>query len=96
MRKEIKNTLSVVAFGITAFLVVKLILKAINTQMDLKNPIIPQDLMYNILFQDIVKVIALLCIFLFQLKLFKKEQYTVSILLLLLSFIIYRLGYFFL
>lgn len=96
MRKEIKNTLSVVTFGITAFLVVKLILKAINTQMDLKNPIIPQDLMYNILFQDIVKVIALLCIFLFQLKLFKKEQYTVSILLLLLSFIIYRLGYFFL
>lgn len=92
---NIAKIISVIAIVNSILLFTAAILKAIKTQMDLNNPLFPKEFINNLLFQDIIKVIVLLGILLFQIILFKKKRYILVILLLLLSFTIYSLGYFF-
>ncbi|WLD22940.1 hypothetical protein NU10_09425 [Flavobacterium dauae] len=93
---NVAKIINIISMILNLLLVLGEISKAINTQIDFKNPIIPQDLMYNILFQDILKSIVIFCIFLFQLKLYKKQEYLSSILLYFIAVFIYNLRYFFL
>lgn len=72
------------------------ILKAIQTKMNMSVPIVPENFMINIIFQDIAKVIIIFCIFLFQLKLYRAKKYLFSILLYIVVVLIYNTGYFFL
>ena len=51
------------------------IIKAIQTKMNMNIPIVPENFMINIIFQDIAKVIIIFCIFLFQLKLYRAKKY---------------------
>ena len=93
---KVAKIINIISMILNLLLVLGGIYKAIKNQIDFKNPIIPQDLMYNILFQDILKSIVIFCIFLFQLKLYKKQEYFSSILLYFVAVFIYNLRYFFL
>ena len=92
---KISKIISVIAIIQSVSLILLSILKTIKTQMDLNNPLFPKEFIYDLLFQDIIKVIILLCILLFQIVFFRNKLYIWSIFLLLLSIIIYNLGYFF-
>ena len=72
------------------------ILKAIKTKMDLNNLIIPDNLVNNLVFQDVIKAVIIFGIFYFQLKLYKRKEYLTSILLYFVAIFIYNLRYFFL
>jgi len=72
------------------------IAKAIKNQMVLNNPLVSESFVFNIVVQDILKSIVILCIFLFQLKLYKKQEYLSSILLYFVAAFIYNFRYFFL
>lgn len=72
------------------------ILKAIKTKMDLNNLIIPDHLVNNLVFQDVIKAVIIFGVFYFQLKLYKRKEYLTSILLYFVAIFIYNLRYFFL
>jgi len=72
------------------------LVKAFKTKMDLNNPIIPDNLVNNMIFQDILKTLIIFGVFYFQLKLYKRKEYLTSILLYFVAIFIYNLGYFFL
>lgn len=72
------------------------ILKAIKTKMDLNNLIIPDNLVNNLVFQDVIKAVIIFGVFYFQLKLYKRKEYLTSILLYFVAIFIYNLRYFFL
>lgn len=60
------------------------------------NPAVPNSLVVELLLQDAFKVIIMIGIFLIQLKLYKKKNHIISIMLTLLSIVVYNLRYFFL
>lgn len=92
---KISKIIGVIAIIQSVGLILLSTLKTIKTQMDLNNPLFPKEFIYNLFFQDIIKVIVLLCILLFQIIFFRKKLYIWSIFLLLLSIMVYNLQYFF-
>jgi len=89
---KIINIVSMVLTIVCAF---GAILTAIKRKMDLNNPIIPDNLVNNMVFQDILKSVIIFGVFYFQLKLYKRKEYLTSILLYFVAIFIYNLGYFF-
>lgn len=92
----IARLINIISMMLNLLLVLGLTLKIIKTKMDWNIPIIPESLVYNMIFQDILKGIFIFSVFLFQLKLYKKQKYLTSILLYFLAIFIYNLRYFFL
>lgn len=90
---KIINTVSIV---LNIILILGGILKAIKRKMDLNNPVVPDNLVNNMVFQDILKILVIFSIVLFQLKLYKRKEYLTSILFYFVAMFIYNLGYFFL
>ena len=87
---------NVITLIISVLCVLGIIAKTMQTKMNLNNPIIPNILVFELLLQDAFKVIIMIGIFLIQLKLYKKKNHIVSIMLTLLSIVVYNLRYFFL
>lgn len=59
---KISKIIGVIAIIQSVGLILLSTLKTIKIQMDLNNPLFPKEFIYNLLFQDIIKVIVLLCI----------------------------------
>lgn len=93
---KVARVINIIVMLLNVLLILGGILKTISHQMDLNNPIISESLSHQIFFQDVLKVIVMICILLFQLKLYKEKNFVVSIILLLTSVLIYNLKYFFL
>ena len=93
---KIVKIINIVSMVLTILGVIGGILKAMKTKMDLNNPIIPDNLVNNLVFQDIVKTVIILGVFYFQFKLYKRKKYLASILLYFVAIFIYNLRYFFL
>lgn len=92
----IAKLINIISMILNLLLVLGLTIKIIKAKMDLNIPIIPESLVYNMIFQDVFKIILILGVFLFQLKLYKKQEYLTSILLYFVAIFIYNLRYFFL
>ncbi|HLV47259.1 MAG TPA: hypothetical protein VKY32_09505 [Flavobacterium sp.] len=95
MTKVIK-ILNIIALVFSGVFVLGIMAKIRQTKMNLSNPIIPKSLVFELLLQDVFKVIIMIGIFLIQLKLYKKKNHIVSIMLTLLSIVVYNLPHFFL
>lgn len=88
--------INIVSMVLTMFCAFSGLLKAVKGKMDLNNPIIPDNLVNNMVFQEILKAVIIFGVFYFQLKLYKRKEYLTSILLYFVAIFIYNLGYFFL
>ncbi|HLV52286.1 MAG TPA: hypothetical protein VKY44_10080 [Flavobacterium sp.] len=95
-KQKILEIINIVSIILSIILVLGGIFKAIKRKMDLNNPIIPDNLVNNMVFQDILKTLVIFGVFLFQLKLYKRKDYLTSILFYFVAVFIYNLGYFFL
>lgn len=95
-KRPILKIINIVSMVLTMLCAFGGILKAIKRKMDLNNPIIPDNLVNNMVFQDIIKAVIIFGIFYFQLKLYKRKEYLTSILLYFVAIFIYNLRYFFL
>lgn len=96
MKSKILKIINIVSMVLTMFCAFGGLVKAFKTKMDLNNPIIPDNLVNNMIFQDILKTLIIFGVFYFQLKLYKRKEYLTSILLYFVAIFIYNLGYFFL
>src|SRR5690606_26801997 len=97
MTKVIK-ILNIISLVFSGVFVLGIMAKIRQWKMLLNNPIVPDSLVVELLLQDAFKVMIMIGIFLIQLKLYKKNNHIVSIMLTLLSIVVYnlRLRYFFL
>lgn len=95
-KQKILEIINIVSIILSIILVLGGIFKVIKRKMDLNNPIIPDNLVNNMVFQDILKTLVIFGVFLFQLKLYKRKDYLTSILFYFVAVFIYNLGYFFL
>lgn len=94
-KPAILKIINIVSMVLTIVCAFGAILTAIKRKMDLNNPIVPDNLVNNMIFQDILKALIIFGVFYFQLKLYKREEYLTSILLYFVAIFIYNLGYFF-
>ncbi|WKW46682.1 hypothetical protein P3875_01000 [Myroides sp. JBRI-B21084] len=95
-KQKILKILSIVSMAFTLICCIGATLVVIKNKMLLNNPIFSDNLVNNIVFQDALKGIMIFAVFLFQLKLYKRKEYLLSILLYLMAIFIYNLNYFFL
>ena len=94
-KSKILKIINIVSMVFTMICAFGAILTGVNRKMDLNNPIIPDNLVNNMLFQDMLKAVIIFGIFYFQLKLYKRKEYLTSILICFFAMFIYNLGYFF-
>jgi len=73
-RKTLKiiNVFSLVLTVICSF---GAILKVIKTKMDLNNPIVSDNFVNNLVFQDVIKAVVIFGVIYFQFKLYKRKEY---------------------
>ena len=98
MEKKLKilKVINIVSMVLTILCAFGAILAAVKKKMDLNNPIVPENLVNNLVFQDILKALIIFGVFYFQLKLYRGKEYLTSILLYFFAVFIYNLAYFFL
>gem|GEM_PF-1468899 len=94
-KPTILKIINIVSMVLTMFCAFGGLVKAFKTKMAFNNPIIPDNLVNNMIFQDILKALIIFGVFYFQLKLYKRKEYLTSILLYFVAIFIYNLRYFF-
>ena len=75
---------------LNVFFILGQLAKTVKTQLDMNNPIITESFTNQMLFQDVLKIVLMCGVSWFQLKMFRKGQYLISILLVIVSVLIYN------
>ncbi len=84
-----ERVLSYIFITANVFVLVVLILLSVKTILDLNNPIIPNNIIVQIVLQQLVRVFFLIMAIVFQIKMNRKGKYFISISLGFLGILMY-------
>jgi len=82
--------LNIITISFSFILSLALILESYLKYLDLKNPIIPNNLIIITIGELIFKSVLIILVIIFQLKLFKQQKFFISSFIYILSLLIYN------